>query len=372
MNYLAATFMENRKSSKFKLLAILFLLFSGVNIIGTLHQSRSFLLEDVSSNRQVVNTILSDFQDLGNPNNVQTEHPLYANLHEQSSLLARLEQTILFESWDSYLTSSLELIDTRLEFLDIPDSENYQTYFPTKNENLLDKAFINELVKSGQPVYTENSQIILALLSFLFFLGILWFPLNAVMSSDILLSDMQHLSVSKGFPISFSTRVLIKTFFQTMLTLASFLVVLLLSVFLSLFYSFGQLNYPVSVYLFDFQTVPFWQYSLLVLLYFSLVSVFACILSLLFNYLFRNMYLTLFASLGVYLPAFFLTGYENYTWILPSNFLNPVALLHAEHVTQGFFGSYFNGILVLLIWIGIMIVFLSRRLSLGIVKRGGN
>lgn len=370
MNYLLVTFIENRKSSKFKLLAALFLLFSGFSIIGTLHQSKSFLTDEIKSNRQVVNTILSDFQDLGNPNNQATEHPFYTNLHRQSSLLARSEQAILFENWDLYLASSLDLIDTRLDFFKIPDSKSYQTYFPTKNKDLLDQAFIKQLADSGQPIYIENNQIILALLSFLFFLGFFWFPLNAIMSSDILLHDIQHLTVSKGFPISFSNRVLTKTLFQTILTLASFLVVLLLSFFLSFFYSFGPLNYPVSVYLFEFQTVPFWQYILLVFIYFFIVSVFCCILSLLLNYLFHNMYLTLFASMGIYCSSLFLAHYEKYTWLLPVNYFNPVSLLNAEKLTHGFYGSYFNGIFVLLFWIAGMIIFLSQKLSLGVLKKG--
>ncbi|KAF1301140.1 MULTISPECIES: hypothetical protein [Enterococcus] len=359
MAYFKTLFLINRHNIKYQFLLALTILFTFIQIGNTVSQNRPFLLEENSAARQAVQSILSQFKKIDPSEQETQKDPLYFNLIQQSELLARKEQALLFENWKLLNEASLELVEVRESFLTLPGSKKYQSYLPTLAENQLEKTFFQKIQKDHIPLITENSTLVMAMISLIVSLGFLWFPLNALISSDLLLEEMNHLSVTNGYPISFRKRILLKISFLFGIFLLVLFLILLLAGIMGIFSPIGSLCYPVPIYIQNYQTVPFWLYLFLIIGYLLMLTLFTTLLSLSLNYLLNNLYITIFTSFGLYLLPYFFPNFMKSLWFLPSIFLNPVQLLQGEFLKE----TFLSGIGVLATWCLFFITFLSRVLN---------
>lgn len=368
MNYFSVLFKISKKNLKYRILLIAAVLLAIIQTFFTLSQNRQVLLEENSADRLAVQSVLSEFKkvDLSAPD--AKNDPLYTNLVQQSELLARKEQTLLFNNCPLFIDTSIELSTIRKDFRSLPGAENYASYLPAPSDNQLENAFYTRIKKADIPLMTQNNTIVMSMLTLFSLLGILWFPMTTLITNDLLLEELRHLSLTNGFPLALKKRLLTKIGFTTGFLLLALGAVYLVCMAFAVHFPIGDLNYPVPVFLTSYTTLPFIGYLGILTFYFLLLAVFACLLSIVLNYLLNDFYLSLFFSFGLYLLPFFFPAASAKLWFLPAISLDPVKLLQGKYLEFSNCGNYFFGIMVLLFWCLLFLIVIKRMITINTLR----
>lgn len=363
MTYFKTLFLIHQKNRQTGYFFFLLLLVASISLINTLGRQQETPYLNASTQRQAINASLQDFRNVDLTSPIGQQDPLYLNLVAQSALLARQEQSLLFDDSTLYHQTSLDLATTREAFYQLPAHQSYQRYVPSANENQLNKARSSYFLQHDLPFYTKENNLVLASLILLSTISVLWMPLAHILTSKILLDDLDHLSIQNGFPVSFLHKMMSKILFYLMMFVLGLFLLGGLCGLASLFFPFGRIDYPVAIYLTSFQTVPFWLYSLLIGSYFFLLAVFCMVLNLTLNFLTNQVYTTIFIGLGLYLIPYFAPQSLPWLFWLPSFYLDPVKILQGTFLQGTFSGSYFFGLMVVMGWTLAMVLLLKRNLS---------
>ncbi|MEG0256392.1 MAG: hypothetical protein RR554_11010 [Vagococcus sp.] len=266
---------------------------------------------------------------------VDEGNPIYQNLSEQTQIIARQLNSVLFDQPKKYIESSYEMTKLRKELRQEEGfNKDIELLQPTLAKIKMDDAYFSYLLKNDETVYLKPETF--STLSLLFFsiLGVLWFPICAFLTANILEDEYEHKSLVKGQPITFLKRCLKKylaLFSLFMLNIGSGLI-LCLGLTQLFGNSVNDLNNYTVVQLISFSILRNWQVILLNVLYLAVLFSFVFVLSVFLNVLLRNFYLTLiiemlFYSLTILLPEFisdspwYLGGYLIPTYLFEGKFL---------------------------------------------------
>lgn len=255
MNYFSTLFLIQRKNPKFIIFFLTIILLSVISIATTLVTNEEFLFSEIRSDRMGVKITLGNFSREGIV--VSDGSVIVKNLEEQSELLARMEQSLVFENHGLFNETAVQLTEVRGDFLKMPEAQKYAANFPTKNQNELKKVFYQYFQTNRKTPYARNDHVILAVLNFLNIFAICWLPLNAILNSNILLTQRMHRRTVQGFPLSELRQVLTNISFYGVASFVGLLIPVVVTSAAGLFVSMGRLDYPVPVYLTSYQTVPF-------------------------------------------------------------------------------------------------------------------
>ena len=272
--------------------------------------------------------------------------PVYQNLALQKREIAKQLNSVLFEKPDKYIESGNELAKLREELRKEKDfNHEIEILQPPLAKTKMDSTYFTHVLKTNETVYLKPETFSTLSLFFFSILGIVWFPVCAFLTANMLEDEYEHESLLKGLPESFLMRCL-----RRYGTLFKFFIIGLLG---ALFLAFGftqlfgnginDLGNSQVVQLISFTILKNWQVMLLYIFYLIVLFTFVFTLSIFLNVLLRNFYLTLilemiFYALTILLPEFisespwYLGAYLIPTYLLEgrflmntsSTFLNPI------------------------------------------------
>lgn len=294
------------------------------------NQYDTFEKQNKREGYQIAGSLLS-FQFV----DVDEADPVYQNLASQTSVIARQLNSVLFDQPKKYIESSYELTTLRKNIRKEKGfSKEIEMLQPSLAKVKMDDTYFGYLVNNDETVYLKPETFSTLTLFFLSILGILWFPICAFLTANILEDEYEHESLVKGQPITFVKRCLKRYMELFVLLVISLGSALVLGYFLTHFLGNGvnDLNNAQVVQLLSFTILTNWQVILLYLIYLTILFSFVFILSIFLNILLRNFYLTLilemiFYALTILLPDFiskspwYLGGYLIPTYLFEGKFL---------------------------------------------------
>lgn len=261
--------------------------------------------------------------------------PIYQNLALQKREIAKQLNSVLFEKPDKYIETGKELAKLR-EDLRKEKGFNHEIEMlqPPLSKTKMDNIYFTHVLKTNEIVYLKPETFSTLSLFFFSILGIIWFPVCAFLTANILEDEYEHKSLLKGLPETFLSRCL-----RRYRTLSKFFIIgllgaLLLGFMLTQLFGNGvnDLGQSQVVQLISVTILKNWQVILLYIFYLVILFSFVFTLSIFLNVLLKNFYLTLilemiFYALTILLPEFisespwYLGAYLIPTYLLEGRFL---------------------------------------------------
>ncbi|NKC67310.1 hypothetical protein HED35_04350 [Vagococcus fluvialis] len=293
---------------------------------------QTFELKNKSEALQVTASLLS-FQVV----NSDEGTPVYQNLLLQKSILARQLNSVLFEQPKKYIETGQELNQLRLEIRKEKDfTDSIKILQPNITETLKEEAFYNHLIDNKQEVILKPETFGSLTLLFLTILGVVWFPICAFLTANVLEDEYEHSSLVKGQPKTFMKRMLTKISVLYIFFVISFTAALGVSFLLTqiLGNPMNDLNQVNVIQLVNFSILANWKIIGLYFVYLSILFVFVFILSVFLNIIVKNFYLTLIIELIIYALTILLPGFISQApWYLGS-FIIPSYLFNGHYLTD--------------------------------------
>lgn len=286
-------------------------------------------VKEKSGEYQSLSSALSQYQnvdatDSGNGSN------LYKNLVLQQLLVSKQRMAIKMDRPELFMDAAIELTDLRTKSFGMEGFDNVESYLPSKIENQLDRVFYDYMNQTGIPL-SIDSLTFFQFLSYLFVvLGSVWFVFISIYTCGIMIEDFQHTSIIKGYPITFDKYVIAKSI-ATMLIVGVFIVeIFIFSLPLLYFKGVGNPSYPIPVFDGVFTVYPIYKYIGVAILYMIFISIFTILLSVILNVLLKNMYLTLFVELLLFIVPMLFPNMMNLIPYNPFNYMNYSHLLNGQ------------------------------------------
>lgn len=262
---------------------------------------------------------------------------VYQNLLKQKSVLARQLNSVLFNQPKKYISTSQELTNLRLDLRNATSFEEELSFLQPSLESVLkDEAYYTYLAEQEEEVILKPESIASLTILFLTVLGVIWFPICAFLTANILEDEYEHTSLIKGQPQPFMKRMMKKfsvlyLFFVVSL-LGAFLVGGILTQLLG--NPVNDLSHVNAIQLMSFVILKNWQIICAYFIYMSILFLFVFTLSVLLNIVFRNFYLTLIIELAFYgltilLPDFIAQA----PWYIGS-YIVPSYLFNGNYLTD--------------------------------------
>ncbi|KGR77119.1 ABC transporter permease [Ureibacillus sinduriensis] len=327
------------------------------------------LIDEKASEYQSVASALTKFQtadamDYGNGSD------LYYNLLQQQRYVVNQSMAMKVDRPQLYLESGIKLAELRANAFDMEGYEKVATNLPSRTENQLDSLFYQFMDRTGMVVTQDALSFFPFLLDLFMVLGSFWFIFMSIFSCGILIEEFHHTSLIKGYPVSFDKYVLAKcasSMFWVGILIAEIFICSLPFIY---FYGLGDANYPVAIFDGNFKVIPTIEYIGIALVYIILISIFTVLLSVILNVLLKNMYLTLFVQLLLFIaPSLFpslvsLVPFNPFNYMNFTNLLNGHSLELAEPVElEMLHGLIYIGISTVLMLIGVKLFFTTGKLK---------
>ena len=328
------------------------------------------LLEKKTFEYNNVQTALNKFQVVDFIPN-ENAYGLYENLATQKQMVVRQKMALKTDRPDVYLKSAIKLAELRESSYDYDEYEKVEDNLPSKTENQFTKILYQVLSKTGTTVYPDNLSYF-QFMTFLFtLLGGVWFIFVSIYTCSSMIEEFNHTSLIKGYPISFEKFLLAKSLLTTIILCLFMVMIFIAGIPIIFMHGIGDISYPIAVFDGNFEIYPTYQYLIVSLIYMLFISVFTILLSMILNILLKNMYLTLFVQLILFvLPTLFpilvkLLPFNPFNYMNFTNLLNGVALDYKHPVSlNSNLGLIFIGLSILL-----MFVVVRRYFTTGSLKR---
>ena len=300
--------------------------------------------------------------------------PVYQNLLLQKQEVAKQLNSVLFNQPEKYAVTGLELAKLRKDIREEKEfNETVKALQPAIGTILSDELLYTALKKNGQQVILKPESMGSLSLLFIGVLGLIWFPMCAFLTSNILEDEFEHESLVKGQPKTLIKRTLNKgiSLYVTLLLgmILAFVIGILLTQFLG--DSMNDWRHVNVIQIWNLMVQKNWQIVLWYSLYFTILYFFTFLLSVFLNVVFRNGYLTLIIeilifALAMILPEFvarspwFIGGY-----LLPTNlFQGHYLLTEKQSLLNPVFGMLY------LVCFGLVLTSLTSYLTRNGLKGG--
>lgn len=355
--YFKANFNIARKSKKNILLMSLLVLFTvffvlvveAQNIGDTYRQWRSYY-ESIE-----VNVGYFDSNILRKRQYKET----YDNLNQQQGYISGLQNGEVLNDPQTYLEGSIELLQAMLKGYD-------NNYLGASTLNVMPKYQIHQrlvtykyLHKHHIPAAMNSKTSSTYLIYILNLVAVFVFLYILLISSDSWMVKFDHKTVLENIPYRVEDEVKGKTAINMVLVIIPLLVSLLGAyIFAGLRNGFYSLNYPNVFYFNKIRAIPLWLDCLLFLLYNIVLVIFVTSLTLLLNQITKNVYLSIFIGIAVYVLSYLPGKLLKLIFWLPSPYLNVNALFSGTvaSITGFKWLNFVTGALILLIWSAILML----------------
>ena len=328
------------------------------------------LLEKKTFEYNNVQTALNKFQVVDFiPNTVN--YGIYQNLATQKQMVVSQKMALKMNRPDVFLESAIKLAELRETSYDYDEYEKVKDNLPTKAENQFTKILYQVLSKTGTTVYPDNLAYF-QFMAFLFtILGGVWFIFVSIYTCSNMIEEFNHTSIIKGYPVSFEKFLLAKSLLATIILCFFMIMIFIAGIPIIFMHGIGDISYPIAVFDGSFEIYPTYKYLIVSLVYMLFIGVFTILLSMILNILLKNMYLTLFVQIILYvLPTLFpilvkWLPFNPFNYMNFTNLFNGVALDYQHPVSlNSNLGLIFIGLSILL-----MFVVVRRYFTTGTLKR---
>ena len=350
-------YMEKKKLILLFLSCIIFyLLFIWFNFEKTAEEN--YLYPEIDAEYTGIVSALKQFEQTEIDTQPTTENEaLTNNLVKQQSLIGRQKLAILFDNPQPMIEASLELAQVRTEMYALKRYPALTNFFIPENKNELNKVFYQKMAQLNLPVYYQKNNLVILTISFLQAVSFIWFLFISLFTTDFLVKEVDHLSVTRGYPLPIGKRLAQKMAFYFSSLLILYIVFGVVFLLLSFLMPVGELAYPVPIYLFDYRTLPFWSYIMLNCAYQLLLLLLASVLGIIFNYVTKDSLVSFLLNGALVLVPLLFPQLQTYTWFLPLNYLDSAALLnHTSGQLSRPTPSILTGSLVLIIWLVLLFI----------------
>lgn len=231
---------------------------------------------------------------------------IYKNIVKQYYTYPKQGMALKTKQPELFIETAIELTELRKQAFEMDDYEIVAGNLPSKIENEMDSKFYTYLKENNLGI-SSGSLSFYPFLAFLFsIVGSVWFVLICIYASNIMIEDFRHISLIKGYPITFSKYILAKCMTSMGIVFIFILELIICSLPLIFFQGLGQASYPVAVFNGEVTIYPIYKYLAISIIYMVCLAIFAILLSVILNVLLRNVYLTIFVQgILVVIPILF-------------------------------------------------------------------
>lgn len=333
-------------------------------------EEKGNLVKERTGDYQSVSSALYKFQ-IEDASENGDGNDLFKNLVRQQRIISTQRMSVRMDLPDLYLKTSLELADFRDAALKMEGFRDVAIYLPTETENQLNRVYYQHLTNEGKSVSQEPLSYFQFLGTLFGMIGIVWFVFVSIYSCGILIEEFQHISLIKGYPVSFSQYVLAKCS-SAMLMVGVFISLLFIcSLPLIYFNGLGDPAYPVAVYSGTIEVFSIIKFIGISILYMIFIALFAILLSIILNMVLKNMYLTLFVQLLLFISPYLFPKMLAFAPWNPVNYLNFSRILNGETLDLATPAALHisNGLMIIGGCIVIMLVIVKAFFTAGKLKK---
>ncbi|RHH67255.1 MULTISPECIES: hypothetical protein [Vagococcus] len=333
---------------------LFFLVMTGIFMIS--QQKNSYRLKELNQAETLQITVaLLDYR------NVPSDEggTLYQNLLQQTSVIARQFNALLFEDEQNYIDTTIELTDIREQARQLDGFSDITSLQLSKEQVQRDETYYKALKESGKTLPLESLTFGRLIISLLTILGVAWFPLISVVNARLIVDEKEHESLLKGQPRSLTQR-LVRNFIKKSLILGGVLVLTIgyLAILQSISGSgFGDLSLIEVVYQNKFVITTVVKKVCYYILFGYLVFMLSFLISSVLNNITKNSYVTVIIECMTYA----------FIWLFPTQ-LKLATVLSPSLIIEGTsYVSINQGVMYLLgsIVVLIVIFFIQLKLSRG-------
>lgn len=300
---------------KTRILLVLFLVFFGSFSLLYRQQNVTFpvseLREEYQDERQIYRLIPKDhFEgELGQ----EVQKRLGSNsvaLGINRYILGKRQGNVIegIDFLPDYIESGRTLVDNNLFLYDATEFASYELlveeYLPPYEEVLEQSRFFDALETSGLDIeWNPFSAAQITLTSVELLAGMILFLIIALFAADHFTKDQEgNWSATQGWPIPWKTQWRLRSGYLWGLLWVFVLAGIGMSYLLSLqTETSGSFMYPVSIYQKDgIHYIPMWQYLILTIILAMALSYVLLLLTTGLSWIFRNIYLTILVTVGVF------------------------------------------------------------------------
>lgn len=294
---------------------------------------------------------------------------IHENLLKQSSLINfQVYYLGIGDDSKQYIENGLELNQLRLKVHELGNKGIPEHLVKPKSEILKEDALLHYIKENNLPIeegsFVTNHYFVNALKT----MSVLLILVILISGNELLLSEKRHLSVVKGFPLSFLKKITSKVFVH-FVYVYSFLI---LGFLIGGFYLIKKLevtdfSFPILIYQNGtYTSISTWQYLFYMFMGMAIVTVLLLYFSILLNMLFHNAFANILVGLGLFaLPDLIMTTG------LKLNFLNSIKYIDISNVLSGNLASQtgnlsidywhtFSWLLIMIILIFCVIAVINR------------
>lgn len=319
---------------------------------------------------QSASSAVSKFQVV-DVNAVDNSDTLFATLTKLRQALSLKLAAMKVEDEKMLRTGLQRVIQMREKVYTAEDFHLVKDLIPAPIHNQNERVLLEKLIEKDLTYQQENLQYWQFLLILFTFIGIAWFPILSFYTSGIMIEDFSHSSLLKGYPVRFSTYVIAKSFTKLVMIISFIALIFIVSLPLIKIKGLGIADYPVVIYngLSEAITIP--QYIGICIVFMVLIGLFTLLLSIIFNMLFKNMYITLFVQMLLFFLPILFPSLISLIPYNPFNFLNFNMILEGGTLSLAnpVDVTFKTGLLIISICILVLLLIVQRFLSTGKLKR---
>ena len=277
----------------------------------------------------------------------------YYNLNNQEACIAGLQNGEVFSAPQTYLENSIGLFQTMLK--------GYRNnYLGASTLNVPPKYQLHQrlviykyLYRHHIPAVMNSKSSVTYLIYILNFVAVFIFFYVLLISSDVWMIKLDHDTVLRNIPYRVEDEVKGKILINLVLVLVPILIGLIGAYLFAGFRNgFRSLNYPNVFYFNKIRAIPVWLDCVYFLLYTAVLVIFVTSLTLFLNQLTKNVYLSIFIGIALYVLSYASNQLSKFIVWLPSEYLHVNNVLNGTVASKtGFAGlNLVTGAVILLIW----------------------
>ena len=296
----------------------------------------------------------------------------YYNLNNQEACIAGLQNGEVFSAPQTYLENSIGLFQTMLK--------GYRNnYLGASTLNVPPKYQLHQRLVTYKylyhhhiPAVMNSKSSVTYLIYILNFVAVFIFFYVLLISSDVWMIKLDHDTVLRNIPYRVEDEVKGKILINLVLVLVPILSGLIGAYLFAGFRNgFRSLNYPNVFYFNKIRAIPVWLDCVYFLLYTAVLVIFVTSLTLFLNQLTKNVYLSIFIGIALYVLSYASNQLSKFIVWLPSEYLNVNNVLNGTVASKtGLAGlNLVTGAIILLIWSLILVAGFRYLINKGGTQR---
>lgn len=294
------------------------------------------LIEQKRVEKEEMNVIFENVEYL--LNDIPEVAAIHKNLLKQSSLINfQVYYLGIGEDSQQYIENGLELNQLRLKVHELGNVGIPDHLIKPKSEILKEDALLRYIKENKLPIeegsFVTNHYFVNVLKT----MSLLLILIVLISGNELLLSEKRHLSVVKGFPLSFLKRITSKILVHFVYIYSSLIFGFLIGgYYLITKLEVTNFSFPILVYKNEgYVAISTWQYLLYMFIGMAFVTILLLYLSVLLNMLFHNAFANILVGLGIFaLPDLIMATGLKFNFFSFTKFIDIASVLSGELANQ--------------------------------------